>query len=94
VVRTKANSHPGRLGPDCHLDGLVAPLICGLKRRDAMFNHPLIHEEAKLQIKQREREAETYQRHQQLGYTDRRTGRWVFLFLMLIAALMISMVVL
>lgn len=54
-----------------------------------MFNHPLIHEEAKLKIKQREREAETCQRHRQLGYSDRRTARWVFLFLMLVATMMI-----
>jgi hypothetical protein len=54
-----------------------------------MFNHPLVNEEAKLKIEQREREAETYRWHKQLGYSDRRTARWVFLFLMLVATMMI-----
>ena len=59
-----------------------------------MFNHPLIHEEAKLKIQQREREAETYRRHKQLGYSDRRAARWIFLFITLVTTLMITMVLL
>jgi hypothetical protein len=59
-----------------------------------MFNHPLIHEEAKLKIQQREREAETCRWHKQLGYSDRRAARWIFLLMMLITTLMITMVLL
>ena len=59
-----------------------------------MFNHPLIHEEAKLRVEQREREAETYRWHKQLGYSERRAGRGIFLFIMLVTTLMITMVLL
>lgn len=49
-----------------------------------MFNNPLFNEEAKLKIRQRDREAETYQMHKQLGYSDRRAVRWVFFILVML----------
>ena len=54
-----------------------------------MFNNPLFHEEAKLKVRQREQEVEMYHWQKQLGYSDRRAARWVFILVMLLPALVI-----
>lgn len=54
-----------------------------------MFNNPLFHEEAKLKIRQREQEVETYGWQQRLAGSDRRTAGWVLILLMLLPALVI-----
>lgn len=54
-----------------------------------MFNHPLINEEAKLQIEQREREAEACRWQKQLGYSERRSAPWTFVFIVLVTAVML-----
>ena len=57
-----------------------------------MFNDPLIHEETKLKIAEREREAASHQLYQQLGYSDRRTARWVFALIALAVTVVLVMV--
>ncbi len=59
-----------------------------------MFNDPLIHEETKLKIAEREREAESQRLHQQLGYSDRKAARWVFALIALVIVMMLVMVLL
>ena len=59
-----------------------------------MFNDPLIHEETKLKIAEREREAESHRMYQQLGYSDRRTTRWVFALIALAIAMVLVMILL
>lgn len=59
-----------------------------------MFNDPLIHEETKLKIAEREREAESHRLYQQFGYSDRRITRWVFALIALVIALVLVMVLL
>ena len=59
-----------------------------------MFNDPLINEETKLKIAEREREAEFDRMHQQLGYSDRGTLRWIFALIALIIATVLVMVLL
>lgn len=59
-----------------------------------MFNNSLFDKEAKLKMAEREREAEMYRWHQQLGYSDRGTLRWVFGFITLIAMLVIVLILL
>jgi hypothetical protein len=54
-----------------------------------MFNHPLIHEEAKLKIQQREREAEACQWQKQLGFGERRSAPWTFVFSALVTIVML-----
>lgn len=54
-----------------------------------MFNQPLFHEESKLKVEQREREAETYRLQKQLGFNDRGTARWIFILMTLLAAVLI-----
>ena len=54
-----------------------------------MFNHPLINEEAKLQIEQREREAEACRWQKQLGFSERRSTPWSLIFIVLVAAVML-----
>ena len=49
-----------------------------------MFNHPLFNEDAKLRIRQRDQEAETYRWQKQLGYSDRRAVRWAILILVML----------
>jgi hypothetical protein len=53
-----------------------------------MFNNS-INEEAKLKIAEREREAETYRLHRQLGYSDRGIMKWIFGLITLIASLIL-----
>lgn len=57
-----------------------------------MFNDPLIHEETKLKIA--EREAESHLLHQQLGYRDRKAARWVFALIALVIAMVLVMILL
>ena len=52
-----------------------------------MFNNPLINEEAKHKIAEREHEAETYRWQEQLAYRDRRVTKWVFVLMTLIAVI-------
>ncbi len=59
-----------------------------------MFNDPLIHEETKLKIAEREREAESHLLHQQLGYSDRKAARWVFALIALVIAMVLVLVLL
>jgi len=59
-----------------------------------MFNDPLINEETKLKIAEREQEAEAHRLYKQLGYSDRGAMRWVLGFIALIAALMLIMILL
>jgi hypothetical protein len=59
-----------------------------------MFNNSLFDKEAKLKMAEREREAEMYRWHQQLGYSDRGALRWVFGFITLIAMLVIVLILL
>lgn len=58
-----------------------------------MFNNTF-QEEVKLKIAEREHEAETYERHQQLGFSDRRGIKWVLGFLTLTAAILLILVLL
>jgi hypothetical protein len=81
------------LNPDCRLDDLVNYLTHDLKRDD-MFNNPLIHEETKLKIAEREQEAESHRLYQQLGYSNRNTARWVFALVALVIAMLLVMIVL
>ena len=59
-----------------------------------MFNNSLFDKEAKLKMAEREREAEMYRWHQQLGYSDRGALRWVFGFITLIAMLVMVLILL
>lgn len=59
-----------------------------------MFNNPLIHEEARRKISEREQEAKAHQRYSQLGYSDHGTARWVFALMILIVALILTMALL
>jgi hypothetical protein len=59
-----------------------------------MFNDPLINEEAKLKIAEREQEAESHRLYKQLGYDDHGTARWVFVFMTLAIALVCIMLLL
>ena len=54
-----------------------------------MYNDHVSHEEARELLKQRTQEAEAYSRQKQLGYGDSRRARWVFLLMVLIAALVV-----
>jgi len=55
-----------------------------------MFNnHHLIDEEAREKIRQHEQEAEAFRRLQQLGVRDRSTAHWLFLFSVLVVALLV-----
>ena len=51
-----------------------------------MVNDHLSHEEAQKLIEQRMKEAETYSLQKQLGFVDSRTTRWVFLLIVIVAA--------
>ena len=52
-----------------------------------MFNEHLSIEDAKERMQQRMQEAETYRLHKQLGYSDDRIGKWVFVLLVVVTAL-------
>ena len=59
-----------------------------------MVNNPLINEESKLKILEREQEAKAYQRSSQLGYSDRASARWVLLLILLVVALVLTLALL
>jgi hypothetical protein len=59
-----------------------------------MFNNSLIDKETKLKMAEREREAEMYRWHQQLGYSDRKSLRWIFGFITMIAIFAIVLILL
>ena len=59
-----------------------------------MFNNSLFNEETRLKIAEREREAETHRWHRQLGYSDRSALRWVLGFATLVAALLLTLILL
>lgn len=52
-----------------------------------MNNDRLSMEEARERIAQRRREAEMYDRDQQLGYSDHGIARWVIAFAVIVIAL-------
>lgn len=54
-----------------------------------MFNDHLSTEEARLKIQERDREAETYRYHRQLGYSEYGWARWILIFIMLVTFLLI-----
>ena len=57
-----------------------------------MFNNSLIDKEAKVVMAEREREAELYRWHQQLGYSDRGALRWVLVLGVLIAMFVVILI--
>lgn len=59
-----------------------------------MFNDPLIHEEIKLKIVEREREAESYWLYQQLGYSERKKASWAFTLVALVIAMLLVIILL
>jgi hypothetical protein len=59
-----------------------------------MFNDPLINEEAKLKIAEREREAEFLRLSNQLGNNDRGIWRWVIALIALVIAMVLVMTLL
>jgi hypothetical protein len=59
-----------------------------------MFNNSLFNEETRLKIAEREREAEIHRWHRQLGYSDRSALRWVLGFATLVAALLLTLILL
>jgi len=59
-----------------------------------MFNDPLIHEETKLKLAEREREAESHRLYQQFGYRDLKAARWVFALIALVIAMVLVLVLL
>lgn len=85
--------HACCIHPDCRLDDLV-DYLTRAEKKDVMFNDPLIHEETKLKIAEREREAESHLLHQQLGYSDRKAARWVFALIALVIAMVLVTVLL
>ena len=50
-----------------------------------MYNDHVSQEEASVLIKQRMKEAETYGLQKQLGFSDSRATRWVFLLVVILA---------
>jgi hypothetical protein len=56
-----------------------------------MYNDHISPEEAQKLIEQRMQEAETYSRQKQLGFGDSKAARWVFLFIVLIVAVVVSL---
>ncbi|HSL46289.1 MAG TPA: hypothetical protein VK897_22835 [Anaerolineales bacterium] len=54
-----------------------------------MFNDHLSTEEAKMKIQERDREAETYRYHKQLGYSEYGLARWILMFIMLVTLMLI-----
>ena len=59
-----------------------------------MFNNSLFNEETRLKMAEREREAETHRWHRQLGYSDRSALRRVLGFVTLVAALLLTLILL
>ena len=56
-----------------------------------MYNDHISLEEAQKLIEERTKEAENYSLQKQLGFSDSRISRWVFLLLVLIAAVGIGL---
>jgi len=50
-----------------------------------MYNDHMSNEEAQELIRQRMQEAETYGQQKQLGFSDSRAARWVFLLVVILA---------
>jgi hypothetical protein len=56
-----------------------------------MMNDHLSHEEAQKLIEQRMKEAESYSLQKQLGFGDTKSARWIFLFIILIVAVVLTL---
>lgn len=54
-----------------------------------MFNNHISMEEAKLKIQERDREAESYRFHKQLGFNDYGLARGILMFITLVTLLLI-----
>lgn len=52
-----------------------------------MYNDYISQEEASVLIKQRAQEAESYGLQKQLGFGDSKAARWLFLLVVLLAAI-------
>jgi hypothetical protein len=59
-----------------------------------MFNNPLINEDAKMKITEREQEAEAHRLYRQLGYRDHGSTRWVIVLVLLAIALILTVTLL
>lgn len=57
-----------------------------------MYNDHVSQEEARVLIKQRLQEAESYGLQKQLGFSDSRAKRWVFLLIVILAAVVAGLV--
>jgi len=55
-----------------------------------MFNNHLAEEEIKERVKQRILEAETYSLQKRLGYGDSGGARWIFVLLVVVAAIAVG----
>jgi len=56
-----------------------------------MYNDHMSPEEAQELIRQRMQEAETYGLQKQLGFSDSRAARWVFLLIVLLVAVAVGL---
>ena len=56
-----------------------------------MYNDHVSPEEARELIRQRMQEAETYGLQKQLGFSDSRATRWVFLLIVILAVVVASL---
>lgn len=56
-----------------------------------MYNDHVSPEEARELIKQRMQEAEIYSQQKQLGFSDSRATRWVFLLIVILVAVVTSL---
>jgi hypothetical protein len=56
-----------------------------------MYNDHISPEEAQELIRQRMQEAETYGLQKQLGFSDSRAARWVFLLIILLVAVAVGL---
>lgn len=57
-----------------------------------MYNDHVSQEEARVLIKQRLQEAESYGLQKQLGFSDSRAARWVFLLIVILAVVVTGLV--
>ena len=57
-----------------------------------MYNDHISQEEASVLIKQRLQEAESYGLQKQLGFSDSRATRWVFLLIVILAVVVAGLV--
>jgi hypothetical protein len=58
-----------------------------------MYNDHISQEEASVLIKQRLQEAESYGLQKQLGFSDSRATRWVFLLVVILAVAGIGLLI-